>query len=355
MESAQLFSSINLLINNEHTPEDVKANLVEFVKSWVESGLYKEDLKNPEVQKELLVIESYCLENEKKDLAKQIQLAIPKPKSLSPSEITVQKENTPEQDDAVRKWMKAKISYGTKENVREFAEALTLAEATSFNDLSIDDIKSNKIREGKTEQGKFVAYTDQFNHLSSKVVDQILYAETPEERKNAYVFFTHLALECCSQNNFNSGMAIFAGLNNSNISHMKNRNLIGNKNTQKNLADLEKIFSSDNNYSNLNKLTRQSVEDGHPVIPYAGIMNNELTFISDGNPNEKNDGINVTKLNIYSKVIGGFIAAKKTNESLNDKKNENSNQLREFLMRQAGSSEDEKYKKYQDIKNASEK
>jgi RasGEF domain len=330
MTTEELFKSLNLVLMSD-LPNEVKTNLIDFTVSWLQSGLHTKDLDNDAVREQLENVLVYCKDNEElegiKERAEILEnLLQPTPEKTGPTEV----QTSAEQVANTAKWIQDKIALGKPEDARELARALMGAEASNFNGLTVDDLKNNKVREDKT--GEFNIAVKQFNNLSTFIGEQILNAPTPEERKKVYQFFVKVAAECVEQNNFNSGMAIFSGLNSAavlRLSMVKKDQF--NSETKKEVKKLESLFSGEGNY----KILRQAQKDatGKPLIPYLGVMGSDLTFIQDANPEtqkfDNQELIDPGKLNLFAQNVGTFLADKQSTDEL-AKKAENP-PLREIL------------------------
>jgi len=100
-------------------------------------------------------------------------------------------------------------------------------------------------------------------------------------------------------NNFNSIMAIMAGMNCSAVHRLKfTKEEIGH--AMDRFQSLEEELSSNNAYKNYRAILA-SVDP--PCIPYLGVYLTDLTFIEDGNPDHIKGLVNYKKRRLYFDVI----------------------------------------------------
>jgi len=105
-------------------------------------------------------------------------------------------------------------------------------------------------------------------------------------------------------NNFNSLMAISAGLNNSAIHRLKFTMDDLPAGTKQEWQEIQDKMATDNNSRIYRERLRQSTP---PVMPYLGIYLTDITFIEDGNPDDLPSGeetlINFRKRELVFRVI----------------------------------------------------
>jgi hypothetical protein len=120
--------------------------------------------------------------------------------------------------------------------------------------------------------------TTRFNNVSQWCATTILYQERLKDRVATYSFFVLVAKDLFDLHNFNSMMAIIAGLNNAAISRLKFTSAELPKKHQKTKEQLEEVMSSTGSH----QLYRKTIHSlNPPMIPYLGVYLQDLTFIEE--------------------------------------------------------------------------
>ncbi|KAF0975382.1 hypothetical protein FDP41_005376 [Naegleria fowleri] len=153
------------------------------------------------------------------------------------------------------------------------------------------------------------ALTDRVNKISYWVQTKILTETNTETRKALFKKFVEIAKESYELNNYSAFFAIISGLQSGPVYRLKE--------TRKGLSESDnnifKIFDElhANNRSKLREnLNNTIINNNTPIIPFIGIFQTDLTFTSDGNPDEFNHPktpqkklINYQKRRIYYATI----------------------------------------------------
>ena len=140
-----------------------------------------------------------------------------------------------------------------------------------------------------------------FNNVSMWVATLCITPETCAQRSNVMRYFIDVCEELSKLNNFNTLMAICAGLNNASVTRLKHsRAEIPQERVDFFNSSIMKLMSSSSSYKNY----RDALHNADPpCIPYLGTYLTDLTFIEDGNQDMINDLINMTKRGYYFDVI----------------------------------------------------
>ncbi|KAG2382078.1 hypothetical protein C9374_005870 [Naegleria lovaniensis] len=153
------------------------------------------------------------------------------------------------------------------------------------------------------------ALTDRVNKISYWVQTKILTENNADIRKALFKKFVEIAKESYELNNYSAFFAIISGLQSVPVYRLKE--------TRKGLSESDnnifKIFDElhANNRSKLREnLNNTIINNNTPIIPFIGIFQTDLTFTSDGNPDEFNHPktpqkklINYQKRRIYYATI----------------------------------------------------
>jgi hypothetical protein len=141
---------------------------------------------------------------------------------------------------------------------------------------------------------------NRFNQVSSWVGLTILAQISLKMRVKVIEKFIKVAKWLDKFNNYNSLMAIIAGLNTSSISRIKFTWAEVNKKHMDEYKILEAKMSSENSYKNYREALRNAIP---PIVPYIGVFLSDLTMIEEGNPDLIQDLINFKKRDMIYQVI----------------------------------------------------
>ncbi|KAL0094516.1 ras guanine nucleotide exchange factor domain-containing protein, partial [Phycomyces blakesleeanus] len=151
-----------------------------------------------------------------------------------------------------------------------------------------------------------VASISHFNFISAWVATSIV--AQPKLNKRAAVLekFMSIAVELRNHNNYNSLMAILAGINNAAVLRLRlTRESISSKKIFKQYQSLEKLMSTDRSFSSYRMALKASETPG---IPYLGIHNQDLVSLSEANKDFKADGtIHWEKFRLMGESIMGMM------------------------------------------------
>lgn len=117
-----------------------------------------------------------------------------------------------------------------------------------------------------------------FNYISSWVSTKILSSEKPKNRAKVLSKFIHIAQELRNLNNYNSLMAVLAGINATPVHRLSHTFESLEENTLEILDHLNELMKTENSYSNYRKAFSESQI---PTIPYIGICLGDLIFINE--------------------------------------------------------------------------
>ncbi|MCS5709331.1 hypothetical protein CC99x_010480 [Candidatus Berkiella cookevillensis] len=199
--------------------------------------------------------------------------------------------------------------------------------ANSFTAQSISDLMSIKAYEflnqnwskEETKQNSALVKSAiaNFNNMSTMIVADILQGSSVEAKEQRAVFYSEIMRECINNNDFNSGMAIIAALNNVQIERLDllRRPNFKNQDVFKlNLAEAEKIFSQRQQSEMLRNTTDSLLDRGQTVIPFTGPYLSVLTakdeepdYLTDPNTSERI--INEAKLQKIHAAMSAMLRA----------------------------------------------
>eukprot|EP01104_Vermistella_antarctica_P005909 TRINITY_DN16657_c0_g1_i1.p1 TRINITY_DN16657_c0_g1~~TRINITY_DN16657_c0_g1_i1.p1 ORF type:complete len:1049 (+),score=228.63 TRINITY_DN16657_c0_g1_i1:400-3546(+) len=137
--------------------------------------------------------------------------------------------------------------------------------------------------------------------LTRWVVSTILWQPTLKERTRTLSKLINIALHLRKLGNFNSLMAIIAGMNHASVHRLKHTKEALPQSLRKNFEELNELMNPNQAYS-VYRSALHNVDP--PCIPFLGVYLTDLTFIDDGNPDRSKDGlINFSKREMEYNVI----------------------------------------------------
>jgi hypothetical protein len=158
-------------------------------------------------------------------------------------------------------------------------------------------------------------YTNNFNQLATYLRDQILLTKGTKERARMICFFLDIAdASLKGHNDFTTSLAIYAALNVSYISRLKDAWAIVHRTKQmKVLTDLSEQFSTKGNFKNQRIRYEQLSKAELTYIPYLGLILQDITFIEDGNPGKCSTALgktyNIEKLKMLLHAIQNILVS----------------------------------------------
>ncbi|CAO3651379.1 unnamed protein product [Cunninghamella echinulata] len=127
-----------------------------------------------------------------------------------------------------------------------------------------------------------------FNFISAWVISMIVLQPKLKKRIALLEKFMVIAVALRNQNNYNTLMAILAGINNTSVLRLRQtQQHIVKKKIYKKFQSLEKLMSSHRSYCSYRLALKQS---SSPCIPYLGIHNQDLIALAEANKDMKSDG-----------------------------------------------------------------
>ncbi|KAI8374367.1 ras guanine nucleotide exchange factor domain-containing protein [Radiomyces spectabilis] len=196
------------------------------------------------------------------------------------------------------------------------AEQLTWVEAELFRRIkprdfvrhiwSSSDIGLQKNTDRSTMGNPVLASIAHFNFISAWVAAMIVAQHKLARRAAVFERFLCIAVQLRNHNNYNTLMALLAGINSAAILRLKQtRGAVSVKKIYKQLQSLECLMSSNRSFSSYRLALKASETPG---IPYLGIHNQDLVSLSEANKDFKNDGtIHWEKFRLMGETIMGVL------------------------------------------------
>lgn len=170
--------------------------------------------------------------------------------------------------------------------VPEVARQMTVIDCELFSRITarhlIDTPSFQRRGGGDTNQSPVRTVIDRSNEVARWVPTEILDQETVNDRIKAVEFFAELADELLTLRNFNSAMAVMAGLNDSSIMRLKKTMCGLSKSARRSIQKVKDVTTSDMGFRALRRAMHG--QETLPTIPFLGMPLTDITFILDGNP-----------------------------------------------------------------------
>ncbi|KAI7870741.1 ras guanine nucleotide exchange factor domain-containing protein [Spinellus fusiger] len=222
-------------------------------------------------------------------------------------------------------WIEAEV-FG-KIKTREFVRSIWTSQCRRPTSISSDEQFNFRYERWAEERGSrkrraqssqqqapssaVVASISHFNFISAWVATSIVSQPKLNKRVALLEKFMFIAVELRNYNNYNSLMAILAGINNAAVLRLRQtREVVSNKKIYKQFQSLEKLMSTDRSFSSYRMALKAS---GTPGIPYLGIHNQDLVSLSEANKDFKTDGtIHWEKFRLMGESIMGMLKFQNT-------------------------------------------
>ena len=184
----------------------------------------------------------------------------------------------------------------------EVARQLTLMDFEIFSAIKPGELLNSNWSKTKHKHRSpnVLKMASRFNDVSNWVSTTIVQCLKIKLRIKMMIKFIKIAEALRKMNNFNTLMALIAGLNATSVFRLKWTKGEVPRNLLVLFSDLEKVMSSEGN-SAFYRQVLQNVDP--PTLPYLGVYLTDLTFIEDGNPDYINGLINFKKRRLIYGVI----------------------------------------------------
>ncbi|CAO3649811.1 unnamed protein product [Mucor fragilis] len=178
-----------------------------------------------------------------------------------------------------------------------------------------------------------------FNFISAWVVTMIITQTRLNKRVSVLEKFMSIAVALRNHNNYNSLMAILAGINSASVLRLKQtRQAVSTKKVFKQFQSLERLMSTDKSFSSYRMALKAT---GAPGIPYLGIHNQDLVSLAEANKDFRADGtIHWEKFRLMGETIMATMKFKYPGYSI-----EPDTKILTFIADSYILSEDEQYKR----------
>ncbi|CAO3593940.1 unnamed protein product [Absidia cylindrospora] len=187
---------------------------------------------------------------------------------------------------------------------------------TSFSSEEQEELHPMDQQIIRTKSG-LLASISHWNFLSALVTSMIVTQSKLGKRVALLEKFMTIAVALRDLNNYNSLMAILAGVNNAAILRMKHtQEAIKKKKIYKRFQSLEKLMSSDRSYASYRMALKAHTTC--PSIPYLGILSQDLIALDEANKDMKSDGtIHWDKFRLMGESIMTIIKCQQQRPSYN--------------------------------------
>ncbi|KAG2184491.1 hypothetical protein INT43_000400 [Umbelopsis isabellina] len=127
-----------------------------------------------------------------------------------------------------------------------------------------------------------------FNFISAWVSTMIVMQSKLSRRGKVLEKFMHMAVALRNRNNYNTLMAVLAGINSASVLRLRHtRDWVSVKKIYKQFQSLERLMSTDRSFGSYRLALKASEAPG---IPYLGIHNQDLLSLAEANKDFKLDG-----------------------------------------------------------------
>ena len=164
----------------------------------------------------------------------------------------------------------------------ELARQLTLVEFAIFRNIRLAELIKTVWAKARTnhQSPNVLRLVDRFNQVSQWTIAEIVTTARLDDRVAMMEKLIKVAHKLLGLQNYNSAMAIVAGLNNAPILRLKHTKARLAPAAVASLEDAERFFRNQRNYLTYRAALRAATP---PCLPYFGMYLQDLTFVWDGN------------------------------------------------------------------------
>ncbi|KAI9482763.1 MAG: ras guanine nucleotide exchange factor domain-containing protein [Benjaminiella poitrasii] len=191
---------------------------------------------------------------------------------------------------------------------QQMAEQLTWIETKLFKRVQSRDFLRHLycvVSQQHDYQSPLVCCIEHFNFVSNWITCFILSQSQLDKRVIALDYCIQIAIELLSLNNFNSLMAVLAGVNSAPILRLKQTRAsmqLKNQRLFNQFLDLEILMNSERSFYHYRAKLREATE--RPSIPYLGVHQQDLVSLNQANKDKTRDGkIHWKKFVLMGEVI----------------------------------------------------
>jgi len=185
------------------------------------------------------------------------------------------------------------------------AREMTLIDWEIFSSIKIEEFFNEAWSKPKLKHKSpnLLKLIGRFNDVSLWFASNILFHERLEKRAKQYTRTIQIAKELYRLNNFNSLMALIAGLNGAGVHRLGYTKGEVSKRELQFLAKMNQLMDGQGSFAQYRDAVKKCIP---PVVPYIGVWLTDLTYISDGNPDETEGLINFHKRTLSYKVYSSI-------------------------------------------------
>ncbi|CAI8058076.1 Ras-GEF domain-containing family member 1B [Geodia barretti] len=321
----KIFSSLQKQQPSSSTDSGPANKIVELLSEWAEMFPY--DFRDERMMRSLKDVTQHCasLSPELRRLVGQLQAALVKKLS-----VLDKYEHILAQVNAVS--MERLINPKTQVNIlsvcdspQELAQQLTHIELERLNNIGPEEFIQTFVRcpeeteplyRDMKKTSNIEAYVEWFNRLSYLVATEICVSDKKRNRAKLLEFFLDTAAECRKLNNFNSFMAISAGLFMSPVTRLKRTR---SKVSSSKLHTIEAFVDPFSNFSTYRHALVSAFAQASKsrekmcVVPFFSLLVKDLYFLNEGMSNRLPSGhIRFEKCMALARLVSQILAYKET-------------------------------------------
>ena len=160
-----------------------------------------------------------------------------------------------------------------------------------------------------------------FNKLTSFIIEDILSYSTPKLRSRAYRKWVEICEFCKNNKNYNDCIAIFSALNNYIIKGLDLTLKEVRSQTKQTFESLNEFCTIEGNYKNIRNDMNLCEQKGESFIPYLGMLLRDINFLEESCKYINENGcVNVDKIEKVNSLIEKNFKYKKIDRKRKDNK-----------------------------------
>ncbi len=210
--------------------------------------------------------------------------------------------------------IKPKIQKGnySDSDVKYLAQDLKKRSMNNFLNIKQEEYSHLNWTKHPERASNLIDFINDFNRMSLFVAQEILSLQSRHERAHAIEFFINVAERLNSIHDFNTSMAIQAGLNMHSVDRLKQSWSVVNADSMKIFQTLTELYSPLHNFANMRALQKKEMQTNHSTVPLLSIFLRDLTFAEDANPAFIEGKINIKKLELLGTLQMALLKIQKS-------------------------------------------
>ena len=207
-------------------------------------------------------------------------------------------------------------------DIEDIGNKLTQVSKSFLNKIQIRELLRGVYlkKDKKITSPNVINCINNFNKLTSFIIEDIISYDTPKLRASAYESWVQICDFCKTNKNYNDCLAIYSALNNYIITGL-NKTLKEIKPKIKSIFEqISKFCSVEDNYRNIRNDMLKCEKNGENFVPYLGMLLRDINFIEESSKYINENGfINIEKIERINNLLENYFKYKNEKKKNNKK------------------------------------